>query len=204
MPAYCVSCNRSFKEQGHLDQHTRTSSAHKKPTQGPPQVQTLLQVNLLPVKPKRQKQPSPYRLPPATHRVRPTEPQQALDFNFRAPRTTSQHKQGQLPDTVASSSRTPRITTQHKHGQPPDTIASSSRTLQITKHASPHDMESRWSVISESEYTAVLNALSAHCHSPRELEENGYLLHPYDPQDYIKSRKCKRCNSKFLILIIRS
>ena len=50
---------------------------------------------------------------------------------------------------------------------------------------------------------AVLNELSAHCHSPMELKENGYIVHSYDPFDYVDSRKCKRCNSKFLILVMK-
>jgi hypothetical protein len=173
MPVHCALCERSFKAQRHLDQHTRNSSAHKKSnlTQGRPQIQTLPQVNLPPVKPKQRKQPSP-RLAPLTYRTRPAESQQALD-----------------PNAIASSSHTPHTTTQ-------------SNTLQITKPAFSHDVEPRWSVIPESEYTAVLMALSAHCHSPGELKENGYLLHPYNPLDYVNSRKCKRCNGKFLFLII--
>jgi hypothetical protein len=55
-----------------------------------------------------------------------------------------------------------------------------------------------WSVIVESEYASVFNALSAHCHSPNELKENGYIVHPYNPSDYANSRKCKQCNCKFL------
>ncbi|KAH8702924.1 hypothetical protein GQ44DRAFT_732584 [Phaeosphaeriaceae sp. PMI808] len=51
-------------------------------------------------------------------------------------------------------------------------------------------------MIVESEYVAVLNALSAHCYTPVELEENGYIIHPYDPLHYSNLRKCKRCNSK--------
>jgi hypothetical protein len=175
MPAYCAPCGRSFKGQGDLDQHIRNSSAHKKPTQRPPQVQNLLQVKLPPIKLKQQKQPSPSR-------AKPAEPQQALDSGCRT-----------------------HTTTQRKHGQPPNAIASSSCTPQITRPAVktvPQDVKSRWSVIPESEYMGVLNALSAHCHSPSELKENGYILHPYNPLDYVNSRKCKRCNSKLLILIM--
>jgi hypothetical protein len=175
MPAYCVLCGRSFKGQGDLDQHIRNSSAHKKPTQRPPQVQNLLLGKLQPIKLKQQEQSS-------SSRVKLPEAQQALDSGNRT-------------DT----------TTQRKHGQPPNAIGSSSCTPQMTKSAVkavPKAVKSRWSVIPESEYMAVLNALSAHCHPPTDLKENGYILHPYNPLDYINSWKCKRCNSKFLILIM--
>lgn len=174
MPADCAPCRRSFKGQRDLDQHIRTSSAHKKPTQGPSQGQDLLQVKLPPIISKQQEA--------TPSRVKLAEPQQALNSGCRI-----------------------HTMTLRKHAQAPNAIASSSCTPQITKPAAKtvlQDAKSPWSVISESEYMAVLNALSAHCHSPGELEENGYILHPYNPLDYVNSRKCIRCNSKSLILII--
>lgn len=173
---YCAPCDRPFKAQGDLDKHIRNSAAHKKSAQVP-QTQALLGANLPPVQPKQQKQPSLSRLAPITHRAKPA------DSNYRSRHTT----------------------TEHKHEYPSNAIASSSHNPQIKKpvlKTVPQALESRWSVIPGSEYPAVLDALFAHCHSPRELKENGYILHPYNPQDYVNSRKCKRCNSEFLILIM--
>lgn len=94
-------------------------------------------------------------------------------------------------------------TTKYEYRQPPSAIISSPSTPQIAKPAvktSPQGLP--WSVVVQSEYVAVLNALSAHCHTPMELKENGYIIHPYNPLDYNNSRKCKRCNRRFLLLNI--
>jgi hypothetical protein len=173
MPAYCALCRRPFNGQRELDQHIRNSSAHKKPTQRPSPVQDLQQLKLPPIIPKQREQAT-------SSQVKPVKPEQALNAGSRI-----------------------HTTTERKHRQPPNTIAFSCSTPQITKPAlkttAPQGAKSPWSVIPESEYTAVLNTLSAHCHSTEQLKENGYILHPYNLLDYVNSRKCKRCNSKFLI-----
>ncbi|TVY41248.1 RNA exonuclease [Lachnellula occidentalis] len=90
-------------------------------------------------------------------------------------------------------------TTERKHAQQPNAIASTSSAPQIAKPATktvPQDADLRWSFTPESEYTEVLNALSAHCHSPTELEQNHFIVKPYDPLDYANLRKCKRCRSE--------
>ena len=93
--------------------------------------------------------------------------------------------------------------TKRQRGQPPITTASSFSTSNITRPVianNPRVVNSSWSVVAESEYTTVLNELSTHCHSPMDLKENGYVLDPFNPLDYVNSRKCTRCNSKFLII----
>jgi hypothetical protein len=94
-------------------------------------------------------------------------------------------------------------TTKREHGQLPGATIPGSSTPQITIPAvktTPRDIP--WSVVMESEYDIVRNALSAHCHTPVELQENGFIIHPYNSLDYANSRKCKRCNSKFPLLNI--
>ncbi|KAM0123539.1 hypothetical protein ACHAP3_011058 [Botrytis cinerea] len=89
--------------------------------------------------------------------------------------------------------------TKRQRGQPPITTASSFSTSNITRPVianNPRVVNSSWSVVAESEYTTVLNELSTHCHSPMDLKENGYILDPFNPLDYVNSRKCTRCNSQ--------
>lgn len=90
---------------------------------------------------------------------------------------------------------------------PLNAIASSSSSPPITKPAVDtvlRDANSHWSVIPGFEFMVVLSALSSHCHSPKELEENGFITHPYNPLDYVSLRKCKRCNSTFYAHIRQS
>lgn len=175
MSAYCSLCRRSFKEQEDLNRHVQSSSVHKRPFQPPSQGQNLLQVKPPCIKPSRQEQPGSSHFKLAEP---PQNPQSS-----RHTHTTAEHRPG-APQNAATSSRYPL------------------HTISPTAKNVPQDVKPRWSVVSESEYTAVLNALSANCHSLGELEQNRYLVHPYDPADYINSRKCKRCHSKVLVLII--
>ena len=89
-------------------------------------------------------------------------------------------------------------TTTREQAQTPSAITSSSSTPQIIIPAVKTASQGvSWTVIVESECAIVLNALSAHCHTPMELEENGYIVHLYNSLDYTNSLKCKRCNSRF-------
>jgi hypothetical protein len=127
----------------------RDSLVHKNRSPRPAQVQNLLQMKLPPVKFKQQEQLDPSQ-------VKPAEPQQALD-----------------------SGRRTHGTTQCRHVQPPNANASTSYNDLITKPAVksvPQVVKSPWSVIVESEYGAVLDALSAHCHPLSELKENGLYI----------------------------
>jgi hypothetical protein len=130
--------------------------------------------------------------------------QKELDQHIQ---NSSVHKKQQTASLVKPAKPQalgPRIhKTKHEHGQPPSATISSSSTPQIAIPAvktAPQGVP--YSVIVQSEYVSVLNALSAHCHTPMELEENGFIIHPYNPLDYANSRKCKRCNSRFPSLII--
>lgn len=69
------------------------------------------------------------------------------------------------------------------------TIPAVQATTQSAKAKSP------WSEIPASEHKTVLDELSAHCHSSQELEKFGYIVRPYDPQDYVNVGKCQRCNA---------
>jgi hypothetical protein len=172
MPAYCGPCKRPFNGQRELDQHIRDSPKHNEPTRRPSQVQDIPRVKLPPIMPKKQEQATPSL-------VKPAKPQQAVNAGYRINNATLQ-----------------------KHGQPPIAIASGSSTPKTTIPAvktTPQSAISPWSVIANSEYMAVLKELSAHCHSLEELKENGYILRPYNPLDYVNTRKCKRCKSKFLV-----
>ncbi|KAI8954032.1 ribonuclease H-like domain-containing protein [Xylaria longipes] len=83
--------------------------------------------------------------------------------------------------------------------RPPLAIASGSSTPQVTiptVQTTTQGAKSPWSRITESEYMTVLDELSAHCHSPKELEEHGYIIRPYNPLDYVNAGKCKRCHCK--------
>jgi len=175
MPTYCALCKRSFKGQAQLDQHTRNSPAHRKPLRSASQAQDLSQVKIPPIILKQQEQA-------ASSRVKPAKSQQALNAGFRI-HTATELIYRQVPNAIASSSNIPQI------ANPAVKTASQSAS-------------SLWSVIQESGYMAVLNALSAHCHTLEELKENGYILHPYNLLDYVNLRKCRQCSSKFLILII--
>ncbi|KAM3067143.1 hypothetical protein ACMFMG_011697 [Clarireedia jacksonii] len=87
--------------------------------------------------------------------------------------------------------------TKREHGQLPSATISGSSTPQITIPAvKTISQDIPWSMVMESEYGMVRNALSAHCHTPMELQENGFIIHPYNALDYANSRKCKRCNSQ--------
>jgi hypothetical protein len=90
------------------------------------------------------------------------------------------------------------VSTKGKHGRPQNAIASSSSMHQTVKPVEtvPQASQSQWSVIPQSGYTKVLNALSEHCHSAKELKENGFTLDLYHPLYYVNSKICKRCNSK--------
>ena len=174
MPAYCSLCKRPFKEQADLDKHLRSSSVHNRLIQRPHQGQNLPQVKPPRLKPNRQEQPGP-----------------------------SHFKQAE-PQQKPQSSRQTHATAEHRSVAPPNAAASSHHPPHATKPAAkpvPQDVGPRWSMILESEYTAVIDALSENCHSLRELKENSYIVHPYDPLDYANSRKCKRCHCKFLVLI---
>ena len=175
MPAYCAPCKKSFKEERALDQHIRDSPAHKVPNQIPSQVQELPQAKSPPIALKQQEQALPSR-------VKPIKPQQALSAGSRI-----------------------HISTERNNRQPPVSMTSSSSTPQITipvVEAAPQDVETPWSVVADSEFLEVLNSLSAHCHSLEDLKKNDYIVSPYNPLDYVNSRKCKRCNRKFLVLIM--
>ncbi|KAI3320890.1 ribonuclease H-like domain-containing protein [Xylariaceae sp. AK1471] len=172
MSTYCEPCKRSFKGQRELDQHIRDSSAHNKPSQTPSQVQgpRVPQVKLPPVMPKQQVQAS-------RSRVKPVKPQQVLNARLTRIHTATERNHGQPPIAVASGSSTPQI-------------------MMPAVKATPQVAKSSWSVIAESEYMTVFDELSAHCHSPKELEDNNYIIRPYDPLHYANSRKCKRCKGQ--------
>jgi hypothetical protein len=135
---------------------------------------------------------------------RPFKGQTELDQHIR---NSSAHKKQQAASLVKPAK--PQAVgsrihiTKREYGQPPSATISCSSTPQIAIPAvktAPQGVP--WSVIVESEYVTVLNALSAHCHTPMELEENGFIIYPYNSLDYTNSRKCKRCNSRFPLLII--
>lgn len=107
--------------------------------------------------------------------------QGALDTHLR---DSSKHKlTTQIPPlAVASGSSAPQVT-----------IPAVQATTQSAKAKSP------WSEIPASEHKTVLDELSAHCHSSQELEKFGYIVRPYDPQDYVNVGKCQRCNGKPLV-----
>jgi hypothetical protein len=132
--------------------------------------------------------------------------QRELDQHIRDSSVHKKQQAGSLVKPAKPQALGPLIpATKREHRQPPSAIISSSSTPQIAKPAvktAPQGLP--WSVLVQSEHVAVLNALSAHCHTPTELKENDYIIHPYNPLDYINSRKCKRCNSRFLLLILAS
>jgi hypothetical protein len=120
---------------------------------------------------------------------------------------SSAHKKQQAASLVKPAKPQalgPRIhTTERENGQPPSATISSSSTPQIAISAAKTAPQGvPWSVIVKSEYVTVLNALSAHCHTPKELEENGFIIHSYNSLDYANSRKCKRCNSRFPLFLL--
>jgi hypothetical protein len=130
--------------------------------------------------------------------------QQELGQHIQDSSVHKKQRAGSLVKPAKPQALGPRVhTTKLEHRQPSSAIISSSSTPQIAKptvKTAPRDLP--WSVLVQSEHVAVFNALSAHCHTPMELKENGYIIHPYNSLDYINSRKCKRCNSRFLLLII--
>lgn len=190
-PAYCALCRRSFKGQKDLDRHIQTSLAHKQPTQ------RSSQEHGTPIQPFTDNK-SAYC---AVCR-RSFKGQEPLEQHIR---TSTAHKKPTLSQVNPAEPPHFLTGTERKHAQPPNAIASSSSAPQITKSASktvPLAAKSRWSVTPKSKSTAVLDALSAHCHPPSELEKNNFIVNPYNPLDYVNLRKCKRCKSKFLILIL--
>ncbi|GAP87671.1 putative RNA exonuclease 3 [Rosellinia necatrix] len=90
-----------------------------------------------------------------------------------------------------------------KHRSPaqslPLAVTSVSSTSQVTIPAVQTTAQRArlpWSTVTVPEYTAVLDELSAHCHSLKELEEHGYITRPYNPLDYANAGKCKRCHCR--------
>jgi len=82
----------------------------------------------------------------------------------------------------------------------PDAVASSSSTSQVIFNLKDRmfpNKRNRWSEIPALQQPAVLEALMRHCHSPENLLENRYLLHPYTAEDLAGLRKCKNCGGKF-------
>jgi hypothetical protein len=172
MSAYCAPCRRSFKEQKDLDMHTRNSFAHKNPIQRPCQGQDLVPVKVRSAVHKHQDHAT-------GPQNKPVETQQTFNA-VPGLRTTGERRRQNLPNGIASSSTDPQTT---------------NSTIKIASQGA----DTPWSVIPESKYVGVLNALARHCHSLEELQGNGYAILPYNPIDYADSRKCKRCNSTFLV-----
>ncbi len=205
MSAYCAPCRRTFNRQEDLDRHLHNSSAHKKPTGSQRPLQTKSSMTL------------PLQQQSVSSRARPAEPQQAFasGSSYRI-YTTTQSTYGQLPieaaPILAPNIYTPYTTNPHvkaalqdmkpapsqpRHQQPLNAAASSFNPLITTRQLG----NSPWSVISETQYTAVLEALSTSCHSLKDLRENNYIVDPYDPAIYLNSRKCKRCKRKSAFLV---
>ncbi|TGO47633.1 hypothetical protein BOTNAR_0514g00070 [Botryotinia narcissicola] len=184
MPVYCALCNKSFKVQSDLDKHIQDSPAHKM------SVYCALcnrsfnaQVDL----------DQHVRNSSAHKKSTPRPPQVQKPLRIKL---LSIKQQKQVAPTKGKPAKPPQ--TLHIHTLAQTIAASSPMTPNIIKPIIGADLQvakSPWSAIAESEYMAVLNELSAHCHSPTELKENGYILNTYNSLDYINSRKCTRCNS---------
>ncbi|KAI1115815.1 ribonuclease H-like domain-containing protein [Nemania sp. NC0429] len=82
---------------------------------------------------------------------------------------------------------------------PPLATSSGSTAPQVTAPAiqtTTQSVKSPWTEIPVSEYGTVLNELSEHCHSLKELEEYGYTVRPYNPLDPINAGRCTQCRLK--------
>ncbi|KAI0118344.1 ribonuclease H-like domain-containing protein [Nemania sp. FL0031] len=80
----------------------------------------------------------------------------------------------------------------------PSTIPSGSSVPEVTNPAvqtTTQGVKSPWSRITGG-YTTALNELSAYCHSTNELQERDYIVHPYNPLDYVNAGICKQCHCK--------
>lgn len=187
MPVYCALCNKSFKVQSDLDKHIRDSSAHK----------MSIYCALCKRSFNAQKDLDQHVRNSSAHKKPTPRPPQVQKPPQIKLQSIKQQKQVVTTKVKpAKPQQTPNI-----HTLAQTITASSPMTPNIVMPIVETDLQvakSPWSPIAESEYMAVLNKLSAHCHSPIELKENGYILNTYNSLDYINSRKCTRCNSKSL------
>jgi len=173
MAAYCSSCNRSFGSQLDLDRHLalQAHAFHCKDCSRSFKTRGSLDQHMQ---------------------------DSAVHKGFiQAPSTS------QTPTTLQSQSPKPNIASfrQPMHLPLPqqNAIASSSRTSQVASYGreeTSQGKDNRWSVIPESQLLVVLQTLSMHCHSPRDLLKHQYPLSRYDAEDLVGLRRCKRCSSK--------
>jgi len=64
------------------------------------------------------------------------------------------------------------------------------------------ESDERWSSISVSEESELIDSLSEHCHSIKDLLKHRHLLHTYTAEELEGFRQCLTCNSKFCLLAL--
>lgn len=117
--------------------------------------------------------------------------------------------QESLDSHVSSSVHTKRVRTKHVKNkkspwspsviqQHPNTVhnatfIASQLIASQGSAGSSSEREARWSIIPNSQHAAALSALAIHCHTPKELLKNKYVL---DPNTKGK-RKCEHCGGEF-------
>ncbi|KAF7880162.1 uncharacterized protein EAF01_012057 [Botrytis porri] len=174
MSAYCSLCQRSFKDHKSLDQHVNNSSVHRNSIQGKSNVSHSVGSN------HTNFGQTPYQQ---------AKPSQSIQMSYGQHNGASSY----LNHTVPGADHqllTPIISTYTSTQVPSFTVA---MIVPVVK--------SLWSTFHESESQLVLATLSSYCHSREDLQSNNYITQPYNKSDYVDSRKCKRCNGKFSMLV---